>query len=57
MKKIRIGKSEVLAPNIAVGCMRIADMQNLPEYLSFCIENGLNFFDLKCYQSKIVKLI
>ena len=28
MKKIRIGKSEVLAPNIAVGCMRIADMQN-----------------------------
>lgn len=45
MKKIRIGKSEVLAPNIAVGCMRIADMQNLPEYLSFCIENGLNFFD------------
>lgn len=45
MKKIRIGKSKVLAPNIAVGCMRIADMQNLPEYLSFCIENGLNFFD------------
>lgn len=45
MKKIRIGKSEVLAPNIAVGCMRIADMQNLPEYLSFCIENSLNFFD------------
>lgn len=45
MKKIKIGKSDILAPNIAVGCMRIADMQNLPEYLSFCIENGLNFFD------------
>lgn len=44
-KKIKIGKSDILAPNIAVGCMRIADMQNLPEYLSFCIENGLNFFD------------
>ncbi len=44
-KKIKIGKSDILAPNVAVGCMRIADMQNLPEYLSFCIENGLNFFD------------
>ena len=45
MKKIKIGKSDILASNVAVGCMRIADMQNLPEYLSFCIENGLNFFD------------
>ena len=45
MKKIKIGKSGILASNVAVGCMRIADMQNLPEYLSFCIENGLNFFD------------
>ena len=44
-KKIKISKSDILAPNVAVGCMRIADMQNLPEYLSFCIENGLNFFD------------
>lgn len=45
MKKIKIGKSDISAPNIAIGCMRIANMENLPKYLSFCIENGLNFFD------------
>lgn len=45
MKKIKIGKSDILAPNVAVGCMRIANMNNLTEYISFCIENGLNFFD------------
>lgn len=45
MNKIKIGKSDILAPNIAVGCMRIAKMENLPQYITYCIENGLNFFD------------
>lgn len=45
MKKIKIGKSNILAPSIAIGCMRIADMKNLPEYINYCVENGLNFFD------------
>lgn len=47
MKTIKLGKSDVLVPAVAVGCMRIADMENddLVKHLNYCIEQGLNFFD------------
>lgn len=47
MKKIALGSSHMEVPAIAVGCMRINGMepQALANHLSFCIENGLNFFD------------
>lgn len=47
MKTIKLGKSDVLVPAVAAGCMRIADMENddLVKHLNYCIEQGLNFFD------------
>lgn len=47
MKTIKLGKSDILVPAVAVGCMRIADMENddLVKHLNYCIEQGLNFFD------------
>ncbi len=47
MKKQSLGSSELVVPAIAVGCMRIDAMDDcqLDSYLSFCLENGLNFFD------------
>lgn len=47
MKKIRLGTSDLFVPKIAVGCMRINDMESekLVSHISTCIENGLNFFD------------
>lgn len=47
MKKIRLGTSDLFVPEIAVGCMRINDMepQKLVSHINTCIENGLNFFD------------
>ncbi len=47
MKKIRLGKSNLEVPEIAVGCMRFAGMEqkNLNEYIDFCVNNGLVFFD------------
>lgn len=47
MKTIKLGKGDVLVPAVAVGCMRIADMENddLVKHLNYCIEQGLNFFD------------
>lgn len=47
MKKIRLGISDLFVPNIAVGCMRINDMESekLVSHINTCIENGLNFFD------------
>lgn len=47
MKKINLGKSNLEVPAVAVGCMRIADMENdkLINHLKYCIDNGLNFFD------------
>lgn len=47
MKHIRLGSSDWMVPEIAVGCMRI-DKMSVPEvaaFLSFCVERGLNFFD------------
>lgn len=47
MKTIKLGKSDILVPAVAVGCMRIADMENddIVKHLNYCIEQGLNFFD------------
>ena len=47
MKKIALGNSNMEVPAVAVGCMRIngMELQALANHLSFCIENGLNFFD------------
>lgn len=47
MRKINLGKSALEVPQIAVGCMRIADMDSneLVKHLNYCIETGLNFFD------------
>lgn len=42
-----LGKTNLEIPVIAVGCMRIAEMETdrLTEHIRFCIEHGLNFFD------------
>lgn len=47
MKKFELGSSGMQVPAVAVGCMRIDKMQpqELAAHLSFCIENGMNFFD------------
>ena len=47
MKKTMLGKTGLEIPVIAVGCMRIAEMETdrLTEHIRFCIEHGLNFFD------------
>lgn len=47
MKIINLGKSNIKVPAVAVGCMRIADMEkeSLVNHLNFCMEQGLNFFD------------
>lgn len=47
MKTIMLGKSNLQVPSVAVGCMRIADMEKtaLSNHIRFCVEQGLNFFD------------
>lgn len=47
MKKIKLGKSDVEAPNIAVGCMRLGslDKKGAAEFINTAMENGANFFD------------
>ncbi len=47
MKKIELGKSGLLVPNVAVGCMRIASMneKQTAEFVETAISNGANFFD------------
>lgn len=47
MEKINLGKSNLKVPSIAIGCMRINSMgkEELTNYIKFCVENGLNFFD------------
>lgn len=47
MKKTMLGKTGLEIPVIAVGCMRISEMETvrLTEHIRFCIEHGLNFFD------------
>lgn len=47
MKNITLGKSSLTVPSVAVGCMRIANMENndLVKHINYCIEQGMNFFD------------
>ncbi|MDD6101572.1 MAG: aldo/keto reductase [Clostridiales bacterium] len=48
MKKIMLGNNrKLLAPALAVGCMRISEMEEnkLISHIEGCMEMGLNFFD------------
>ncbi|MCC8150329.1 MAG: aldo/keto reductase [Lachnospiraceae bacterium] len=47
MKKLILGKTGHVIPSVAIGCMRIADMEEsaLISHISYCMEHGLNFFD------------
>jgi len=47
MNKIDLGKSGLLVPNIAVGCMRISQMEkkDLRKFIETAMESGANFFD------------
>lgn len=47
MKYITLGNSELKVPAIAVGCMRLdeLDVDNAAEYIDGCLEIGANFFD------------
>lgn len=47
MNMIPLGKSNIQAPSIGLGCMRIADMSatEVRRYVDHCLSLGLNFFD------------
>jgi len=47
MKKIKLGKSEIIVPNIGVGCMRIANLEteDIEKFIYTALSVGLNFFD------------
>lgn len=47
MKTMNLGKSGLIVPRIAVGCMRITtlDGAQTSSYLNKCLDLGLNFFD------------
>jgi predicted oxidoreductase len=47
MKKIRLGKSGLQTPPIAVGCMRLnaLDAEKARRFIQTCVELGANFFD------------
>lgn len=47
MEKIKLGKSGLLVPPIALGCMRLADAERkqADAFLHTALELGLNFFD------------
>ncbi len=47
MYKIDFGKSGLQVPAVAVGCMRIADMdaKQVDEFVDTALESGANFFD------------
>lgn len=47
MQKVSLGSTGLSIPDIAVGCMRISEMEDkaLSLHLNTCIEQGLNFFD------------
>jgi len=44
---VKLGKSGLLVPAVAVGCMRIGKMseKELSSFVDTCLENGANFFD------------
>ena len=47
MRKIELGKSGLLVPTVAVGCMRFADMsrRQRDEFIDTALSGGANFFD------------
>ncbi len=47
MKTIKLGKSNLLVPTIAVGCMRINGLckPDAEHFIKTALENGANFFD------------
>lgn len=47
MYSIELGKSGLLVPTVAVGCMRIAKMseKEADAFVGTCLEHGANFFD------------
>lgn len=47
MYNIKLGKSDLSVPTVAVGCMRIAEMEenNLNSFIDTALENGANYFD------------
>lgn len=47
MKKIKLGNSSIEVPVIALGCMRLTELDaaQAEAYLKGCIEKGINFFD------------
>ena len=47
MYKIELGKSGLMVPTVAVGCMRISDMseRDVSAFIDTALENDVNFFD------------
>lgn len=47
MKKISIGKGEILASEVSLGCMRMADLsvKDAAQVINTSLENGIDFFD------------
>lgn len=47
MKQLTLKQTNAAVPAIAIGCMRIGEMppQELAKHISFCLEQGLCFFD------------
>lgn len=47
MKTIQLGSSSLQVPAIAVGCMRLGELneEKQVEWINWCIDHGLNFFD------------
>lgn len=47
MKTIRLGGSSLQVPEIAVGCMRLNELEEKERiaYVDYCMEHGLHFFD------------
>lgn len=45
---MNLGKSNLKVPRVAIGCMRINSMniEELAEYIKFCVDNGLNFLTM-----------
>ena len=47
MRKIELGKSGLMVPTVAIGCMRISNMneKEASAFLDTAIDNGANYFD------------
>ncbi len=47
MNRFPLGLSDLIVPAVAVGCMRLGGLDTAAQqdYVRFCVDNGLNFFD------------